>query len=264
MSHAHNGFKAIRNVSPAQRDELQEMDSPLLGAECGINDSTTCDSSTNTNRLREYTTASLHPSDKYILDRGTGEIVPGNYTCLVSPNPTLLGTQQSSSATQQLVLPTKLDILNGSAVMITVDATSPVTVWCEMFQYIRPDSSLLWYHNHSEGPLPAGPKYDVRYVDGTRQTRLGSAATRISVLTISNFTFSDLGNYSCRVGDEYALTSLQLIAAAGQVSGNSKPSFRVIKGAFEQRNMEPAAIAASSRLDSLPALVIILLVLCCM
>lgn len=88
-----------------------------------------------TTRWFVNTTTELHPSDKYILDRGTGEIVPGvfdfvtdlviryptygdagNYTCLVSPNPTLLGTQQSSSATQQLVLPSKSLFMHGRAI----------------------------------------------------------------------------------------------------------------------------------------------------
>lgn len=102
----------------------------------------------------------------------------------------------------------KLLIRNGSVVVANVSDT--VTVWCEMFQYLRPDNSLLWYHD-SEGPLTTGSKYGVQYVTDTKQTLFGSAVSRISILTISNITStSDLGNYTCRVGNENASTSLQL------------------------------------------------------
>ena len=235
-----------------------------------------------TTRWFVNTTVELHPSGKYHMSQGTGPYVTdlvtvlvvqnltyedaGNYTCLVSPK---LGTQEPSSATQQIVLPTKLLIRNGSVVVANVGDT--VTVWCEMFQYLRPDNSLLWYHD-SEGPLTTGSKYGVQYVTDTKQTLFGSAVSRISILTISNITStSDLGNYTCRVGNENASTSLQLGNAA-VINGSSKSIFHVIKdpiaGAFEQQNSGPAVylVTSSSRLSTLhtlPALVI-LLVFCSM
>lgn len=128
----------------------------------------------------------------------------------------------------------KLDILNGPVVTANIGDPSPamLTLQCEMYQYIRPDSSLLWYHNNDE-PLTTGSKYDVEYSSGTRQTQIGTnETTRISVLAISNVTLDDLGNYTCRVGEEKATV---LLIGNSAISAHMPPSMYFWDNAFKKK-----------------------------
>lgn len=96
-------------------------------------------------------------------------------------------------------------------------AGAKADLFCEMNDYIRPDSEFRW--RRGSQLISANDKYGIEYCDGLpmRAQNGGSslAPSRFSTLTIFLVEESDEGTYTCFVEGSDASADVQLIVNEG-------------------------------------------------
>ncbi|KAL5483900.1 hypothetical protein EMCRGX_G020320 [Ephydatia muelleri] len=145
----------------------------------------------------------------------------GNYTCMIQPSPA--NGSESYSATIQLILLVKLEVLGPTSITVNATTTSQVELSCEMSQYIHPDGDLRWFRGGQKLDNTQS-KYSIGYRNGTKLALNGGSdvtSSKVSVLTISQLTSSDSGVYTCKVfgTDQSGDVNLMVVGVKLEVLG---------------------------------------------
>lgn len=131
----------------------------------------------------------------------------GTYRCEIQENDvTSQPISEWASATIQLMLDVRLQLVNNVDIIHTFNDSKFVEIACDMSGYIHPDEDLYWIAKGA--PLfPStndGLKYRVSYHNGVNMAQFGGSSTvpsRVSVLTVLDVALADSGTYSCAINN---------------------------------------------------------------
>ena len=89
-----------------------------------------------------------------------------------------------------------------------------IELLCEMSQFIRPDSSLVWAGPGGQTINSETNRYQITFSNGTDNRAVDGSPTlvpsRVSTLRITNPISSDSGNYTCSVTDTNQAVTISL------------------------------------------------------